>query len=106
MFIFIFSRLKLYFFCIQESKKNNCTTPQGRQKESIATPTIPMCFSEVQGLWLEKYSLLKQFLYDPEVNSCLFHLLFIRQINNSYPGSHFRTPFDKRPIRTLLILFA
>lgn len=43
-----FSRLKLYSFCIQESKKNNCTTPQGRQKESIATQTIPIRLSDVQ----------------------------------------------------------
>lgn len=91
--MFIFSRLKLYLFCIQESKKNNCTTPQGRQKESIATPTIPICFPDVQVLWLEKCWLLKQFLYDLEVYSCLFHWLLIGQMNNRYPGSHCRTPF-------------
>lgn len=38
IFIFFFARLKLYLFCIQESKKNNCTTPQGWQRESFCRP--------------------------------------------------------------------
>lgn len=38
-FSFFFARLKLYLFCIQESKKNNCTTPQGWQRESFLPPT-------------------------------------------------------------------
>lgn len=37
-FSFFFARLKLYLFCIQESKKNNCTTPQGWQRESFCRP--------------------------------------------------------------------
>lgn len=38
IFLFFFSRLKLYLFCIQESKKNNCTTPQGWQRKSFCHP--------------------------------------------------------------------
>lgn len=36
--MFIFARLKLYLFCIQESKKNNCTTPHSWQKKSFCRP--------------------------------------------------------------------
>lgn len=40
-FFFYLARLKLYLFCIQESKKNNCTTPQGWQRKSFSRPLCP-----------------------------------------------------------------
>lgn len=81
--MFIFSRLKLYLFCIQESKKNNCTTPQGRQKESIATSIISMFVRCPVFCGWRTVNLPKQFLYDLEVYRRLFHWLFVGEIN--YP---------------------
>ena len=60
-----FAGLKLYLLCIQQSKKNNCTTPQGWQRKSFCRPlksVLLFCPGLVQFVTWKSFN-----------NSSLFH---------------------------------